>query len=83
MPPLGAVDPPLAKKNKLIIGCGDIGRRITFRYRENRDCDFLYLKIFVTRERTDFKFLLQWFTSPTEDRLRGESWGQSLRQIGR
>jgi hypothetical protein len=71
LPPLGAVDPPLAKENKLTIGCGDNQRSVVLGHRPDRDYDFLYFKIFITQEQTDFRFFRQWGLSPTEDTVRG------------
>ncbi|KAF9061961.1 hypothetical protein BDP27DRAFT_309712 [Rhodocollybia butyracea] len=46
---------------------------LLFQYRKNQDYDVLYLKIFVTKEKTDFSFIRQWFAAKNEEKLRDYS----------
>ncbi len=51
---------------------------IFFEWQPDRNLDLLYIKIFVTKEKTDFGFLTQWDISAVEDNLRGASTGTSF-----
>ncbi|TFK67868.1 hypothetical protein BDN72DRAFT_74132 [Pluteus cervinus] len=67
-PPLGSYKPPLEENGTLAVhGLFSI----FFGWQPDRNLDFLHIKIFATKEKTDFGFLAQWFVSPIEDNLRG------------
>ncbi|KAF5347053.1 hypothetical protein D9758_011615 [Tetrapyrgos nigripes] len=69
IPTLGSSSPPLAKKDRRCFGLND-NTSLVFQYRPDRDYDFLYLKVFLTKEWTDLSSLKQWHISSTEDKLR-------------
>ncbi|TFK67871.1 hypothetical protein BDN72DRAFT_960705 [Pluteus cervinus] len=69
-PSLGSYAPPLKANSKLEVGRDDGQFCIYSDWNPDRNLDFLYIKIFVTREKTDFSFFSQWVNSATEDSLR-------------
>ncbi|KAF5384646.1 hypothetical protein D9757_007448 [Collybiopsis confluens] len=73
MPDQGLLEAPLEAKDKpnnsLTIGLENADV-ILFEHRENRERDFLYLKIFVTQREADFSCLQQWYWSLRENTLR-------------
>ncbi|KAE9396982.1 hypothetical protein BT96DRAFT_91406 [Gymnopus androsaceus JB14] len=73
-PDRGALTSPLDANGELVIGYRDNADDLLLAYRENRDNDLLYLKIFITKERTDFSFLGQWLSAKQEDDLRNYSY---------
>ncbi|KAJ3505566.1 hypothetical protein NLJ89_g7349 [Agrocybe chaxingu] len=70
-PPPGLLKAPLEAKKELVIGSETDQRSFIMSYRYGRARDYTYLKIFVAKERMDFTAFQQWFTSQTEDQLRG------------
>ena len=73
---------PLKNGKELIIGTGDDA---TFFYcRDDKDYDFIYLKIFVARSPIEIGFIKQSYSSQSEDKLRCFTLGMmanSLKQI--
>ncbi|CAA7265122.1 unnamed protein product [Cyclocybe aegerita] len=68
-PPPGMQDSPLQKNGKLVIGTADNG--IVLPYKQETNYRLTYLKIIVTKERTSFRFVEQWYKSYIEDEIRG------------
>ncbi|KIJ53847.1 hypothetical protein M422DRAFT_775802 [Sphaerobolus stellatus SS14] len=78
LPSPGDLDSPLPENSKLTIGCDNTEGRFIVEHRENRHHDFIYFKIFITKERTNFAFHTQWYSSPLEDKLRGYTQREAM-----
>src|SRR6266545_1747933 len=62
---------PIEAGEELVIGSQDDETCLVLGYHANKEYSYAYIKIVVTRERTDFTFFTQWLSSPTEDKVRG------------
>lgn len=71
LPHAGLLRAPLEADKELVVGSEDDGKGLMFVYKKTKAREYTYMKVFVTKERMDFTALQQWFTSPTEDILRG------------
>ncbi|KIJ45998.1 hypothetical protein M422DRAFT_46320 [Sphaerobolus stellatus SS14] len=52
------------------IGCGDEEGLLFTWKNKDKEVELSYLKVFATKEHTNFSFLMQQYISPTEDRVR-------------
>jgi len=68
-PPLSADQPPLKAGQKLQVGCDD-EQGLLLELWEKHPA-MTYIRVFATKERTDFSSITQWWNSSTEDRVRG------------
>ena len=75
MPPAGLLKAPLGANKELVMESPEQTKALMFSYGWGRTREYTYMKIFVTKERMDFTAFQQWFTSPTEDELRGNMEG--------
>lgn len=63
---------PLQPHGELRVGCGDVDGLLLRGHGSRRGTsDITYIKIFATKERTRFSFLMQQRKSLLEERLRG------------
>lgn len=67
LPSSGTDQPTLKAQGSLPVGCGDEDGLL---FEDVFRSAILYIRVFVTTEKTDFSFLRQQWISPTEDRVR-------------